>query len=123
MSRRPLFPCYIAEAAAERFASKDQEFTRELDNRRTFMTSMAVHGQLSQDKKLELYAHMSTDDGFCWTSGVFWRKTIAVTDDQLQAFVERELCLRAVAEINEEDEIRWRERVEARVTAMRQELL
>lgn len=122
--REPLFPFYISDRVAAGYAKKDATFEHAVEREKySNITSLEVSGRVTVDKKLVLWAHCSTDNGFCTTSGRIWKKTIDLTDAQFDSYVDSQLQYRAGVEIATEEELKLQERVAARMVSLRDELL
>ena len=123
--RQPLFPFSLHPYAAKRQAEGDSEYLNALDSegRYSNITSLDVWGTVNEDKTLDMVARCSTDNGFCMTSGTFWRKTYTLTDERFQNLIEKELQTRAIHEIDVEEAAKLSARVNTRVAELRAELL
>lgn len=117
-NQMPMFPISIPSKTAEAFVSKDASYQMALRESR-YIQELTVYGSLHEDGTLEMWAWCATDNGFCQTSGKFWEKVFQITEEEVEAEVEKELRRRAIAQIAEEDEQQWMRRVEKRIQELR----
>jgi diphthamide synthase subunit DPH2 len=75
------------------------------------------------DGTLHLCAWRSSDNGFILSSGRFWEKTITLSPETLNSFLEYELAARASREIIAEDDAKLEARIKARVETLRSALV
>jgi hypothetical protein len=119
---KPLFPFYISSAQASYLAEKDPEYADEVASKSRFINELRVHGKITEDKMLELSAWASSDNGFCQSSGTFWKKTLGLSKELLNSFVDHEIMVRAESEQRKAEELSRAEIVQHRAIAIRKAL-
>lgn len=120
-----LFPFNISEFAAMRLAEKDGAFASRIERETKFsnVRELIVSGKVFADMTLQLNAWISTDNGFCQTAGRCWERSITLTKEQFERFVDDEITSLAIKEIQDEENKKLQLRINARALELRAKLL
>jgi len=122
---KPLFPFSLSAYTASVLCERESEYRKEVEraHRYSNVESLTAYATLHEDGRVELFAHMSTDNGFVQTGGTFFRKELQFTPEQIAAYSKKEIELRALLEIQAEDDAAFQRRVRARAAKLTKELL
>lgn len=122
--RAPFFPFYVEDWYAAKLAKDDADFIRAVDRERmSNITSLEVSGSLGADRVLKLYAHCSTDNGFCMASGRIWNREVELDTKLFDRLVEKQLGERAIQELDAEEARKRQLLIDAKAAEIRAELL
>lgn len=83
----------------------------------------SITGKVTEDRQLELWAHCTTNSGFCLMAGKFWEKIIKLDQATFDRYVAKRIIERAEAELDAEAAVARQNMIAARAEQLREQLL